>query len=132
MEIFSQPDQGLHDALHVDHHGLAFGPGANPVIYEGNDGGIYVSDDSGDSWTKLYDQHTNEFYAIEIDYLHPERLYGGTQDNSTVGAPLPGDGEWGMFRGWINTTGWEPGVRELMLSGQPLTWVPSTGDELLL
>ena len=69
---------------HVDHHAMAFDPFATSRIYSGNDGGIYVSNDSGDNWTKLYDQPTNQFYAIEIDYQNPDRLYGGTQDNGTL------------------------------------------------
>ena len=69
---------------HVDHHAMAFDPFTPSRVYEGNDGGIYVSNDSGDNWTKLYDQPTNQFYAIEIDYQNPNRLYGGTQDNGTL------------------------------------------------
>jgi photosystem II stability/assembly factor-like uncharacterized protein len=69
---------------HVDHHAMVFDPNDHTRIFEGNDGGIYVSTNSGDSWTKLYDQPTNQFYAIEIDYLAPARLYGGTQDNGTL------------------------------------------------
>ena len=69
---------------HVDHHAMAFDPADHTRIFEGNDGGIYRSTSSGDSWTKLYDQPTNQFYAIEIDYQNPQRLYGGTQDNGTL------------------------------------------------
>lgn len=69
---------------HVDHHAIAFDPSDPSRIFEGNDGGIYVSTDSGGTWTKLYDQPTNQFYEIEIDYQHPVRLYGGTQDNGTL------------------------------------------------
>ena len=36
-ELWSEVSGGMH----VDHHALEFGPGANPVIYEGNDGGVY-------------------------------------------------------------------------------------------
>ncbi len=70
--------------MHVDHHALAFDPTDYSRIFEGNDGGIYVSTNSGDTWSKRYDQHTNQFYAIEIDYQNPMRLYGGTQDNGTL------------------------------------------------
>lgn len=69
---------------HVDHHAMDFDRADYSRIFEGNDGGIYVSYNSGSSWTKLYDQHTNQFYAIEIDYQNPNRLYGGTQDNGTL------------------------------------------------
>jgi len=72
------------ESNHVDHHAMAFDPSDPSRIFEGNDGGIYLSTDSGSNWTKLYDQPTNQFYEIEIDYQHPERLYGGTQDNGTL------------------------------------------------
>ena len=72
------------ESNHVDHHAMAFDPADHTRIFEGNDGGIYRSTSSGDSWTKLYDQPTNQFYAIEIDYQNPQRLYGGTQDNGTL------------------------------------------------
>lgn len=76
---------------HVDHHAMAFDPFDPDRIFEGNDGGIYYSGDNGDSWTKLYDQPTNQFYTIEVDYQNPNKVYGGTQDNGTLrtltGAP---------------------------------------------
>jgi photosystem II stability/assembly factor-like uncharacterized protein len=79
---------------HVDHHAMAFDPTDLTHIYEGNDGGIYVSSNSGSSWTKLYNQPTNQFYAIEIDYLNPHRIYGGTQDNGTIRTPTGGTSDW--------------------------------------
>jgi photosystem II stability/assembly factor-like uncharacterized protein len=79
---------------HVDHHAMVFDPTDNSNIYEGNDGGIYFSTNSGSSWTKLYNQPTNQFYAIEIDYLNPQRLYGGTQDNGTLRTPTGGVSDW--------------------------------------
>jgi photosystem II stability/assembly factor-like uncharacterized protein len=81
-------------SMHVDHHAMAFDPTDYGHIYEGNDGGLYVSSNSGDSWTKLYNQPTNQFYAIEIDYLNPDRLYGGTQDNGTLRTPTGGTSDW--------------------------------------
>jgi photosystem II stability/assembly factor-like uncharacterized protein len=71
-------------SMHVDHHAMDFDPTDYSRIVEGNDGGIYLSTDQGDTWSKRYDQHTNQFYAIEIDYQNPSRLYGGTQDNGTL------------------------------------------------
>jgi photosystem II stability/assembly factor-like uncharacterized protein len=79
---------------HVDHHAMAFDPSDYTRIFEGNDGGVYYSTNSGTSWTKLYDQHTNQFYAIEIDYLNPQRLYGGTQDNGTLRTTTGGTDDW--------------------------------------
>ena len=79
---------------HVAHHALEFDPTDATRIFEGNDGGIYFSTNSGNSWTKLYDQPTNQFYAIGIDYQHPERLYGGTQDNGTLRTPTGATDDW--------------------------------------
>jgi hypothetical protein len=87
-------------ANHVDHHAMVFDPTNHSRIFEGNDGGIYISLNSGTSWTKLYDQHTNQFYAIEIDYLNPQRLYGGTQDNGTLRTVTGSTDDWeGIFGG---------------------------------
>jgi len=79
---------------HVDHHAMAFDPMDYSHIYEGNDGGLYESSNSGGSWTKLYNQPTNQFYSIEIDYLTPQRLYGGTQDNGTLRTTTGGTSDW--------------------------------------
>jgi len=69
--------------MHVDHHAMAFAPSQPNKVYEGNDGGLYYSNDSGSNWTKVSNQPTSQFYAIAIDEQYPERLYGGTQDNGT-------------------------------------------------
>jgi photosystem II stability/assembly factor-like uncharacterized protein len=73
--------------IHVDHHALEFCPSQPSRVYGGSDGGLHVSNNSGGTWTKLYDQPTNQFYEIGIDYLQPQRLYGGTQDNGTLRTP---------------------------------------------
>lgn len=69
--------------IHVDNHALAFKPGDPSVMIEGNDGGIYNSVNSGNSWTKVNALPFTQFYEIGIDRLNPQRLYGGTQDNGT-------------------------------------------------
>jgi len=69
--------------MHVDHHAMAFAPSQPSKVYEGNDGGLYYSNNSGNDWTKVTNQPTSQFYAIAIDEQNPERLYGGTQDNGT-------------------------------------------------
>lgn len=78
-------------SMHVDHHGLGFGPGSSPVMYEGNDGGIYRSTNGGSGWTKLADQPITQIYRVALDPSNPNALYGGAQDNGTsrtlVGSP---------------------------------------------
>lgn len=72
-----------YDEIHVDHHAMYIHP-VTGRIYEGNDGGLYTSDDVGYNWDKINNLPLTQFYDIEIDYLNPERLYGGTQDNNTI------------------------------------------------
>ena len=70
-------------SMHVDHHGLDFGSGANPVIYEGNDGGLYRSVNGGTSWSHLPDLPITQVYRAALDAGNPDALYCGAQDNGT-------------------------------------------------
>jgi photosystem II stability/assembly factor-like uncharacterized protein len=74
----------IDDGIHVDHHAFQFVPGSSSELYVGCDGGLNHSTNLGADWTRLYDLHNTQFYAITIDPLQPERLYGGTQDNGTL------------------------------------------------
>lgn len=85
--------------MHVDHHALEFGPGANPVIYEGNDGGIYRSTNGGTQWTKLPDQPITQVYRVALDASRPAALYAGAQDNGTVRTLTGGLADWTMIYG---------------------------------
>ena len=69
--------------IHVDHHAMLF-DAANSRIIEGNDGGLYTSANNGNSWTKINNMPLTQFYAIDIDYQLPGRIYGGTQDNNSI------------------------------------------------
>jgi hypothetical protein len=68
---------------HVDMHAMWQDPNNPNHIVTGNDGGVFTSSNGGSSWMKCYDLHITQFYAITVDQLLPQRLYGGTQDNST-------------------------------------------------
>ena len=74
---------GEMDQIHVDYHALAFDEQTNR-IYVGNDGGLYYSDNYGNSWSKINNLPITQFYDIDIDNNHPERIYGGTQDNNSI------------------------------------------------
>lgn len=69
--------------IHVDHHAMVIDE-TTSVILEGNDGGLYISDTYGNSWSKINNLPITQFYAIDVDYLQPDRIYGGTQDNNTI------------------------------------------------
>jgi photosystem II stability/assembly factor-like uncharacterized protein len=84
-------------SMHVDMHALYQDPGNPNYMVNGNDGGIFISTNGGNSWTKSYDLPITQFYAITIDDLNPHRLYGGTQDNSTPRTLGGGYDDWDVI-----------------------------------
>lgn len=68
---------------HVDHHAMVIDE-ASYTIIEGNDGGLYSTDNYGLTWNKINNLPLTQFYAIDVDYQLPDRIYGGTQDNNTI------------------------------------------------
>ena len=70
-------------SMHVDHHALDFGPGANP-IWAGNDGGIYRSTNGGTVWSFVGTQPITQLYRIALDAQNPNAILGGAQDNGTM------------------------------------------------
>jgi len=73
--------------LHVDHHALAFNPADPNFIINGNDGGINVSTNGGQTFSLPKKIPATQFYEIGLDFNNPQKLYGGTQDNGTNRTP---------------------------------------------
>ncbi len=86
-------------SMHVDHHALDFGPGADPVIYNGNDGGVYRSTNGGTYWTKSPDLPITQIYRVALDASRPGALYCGTQDNGTCRTLSGALDDWEMIFG---------------------------------
>ncbi|MBU0985073.1 MAG: thrombospondin type 3 repeat-containing protein, partial [candidate division Zixibacteria bacterium] len=80
--------------VHVDQHAMWINPNNSDEIYAGCDGGVVYSSNGGGAWTQSYNQGSTQFYAIAIDYLRPERLYGGAQDNGTMGTKTGAINDW--------------------------------------
>lgn len=73
--------------LHLDHCELWINPQHPNHLVLGNDGGLYVSYDKGKSWMHYNNIPAGEFYDISVDNREPYRVYGGTQDDSSVYGP---------------------------------------------
>jgi photosystem II stability/assembly factor-like uncharacterized protein len=69
--------------VHVDQHGLYVHPTNHNFLLLGGDGGLYTSLNGGNTWTWVNNLPVTQFYTCDVDQQHPERLYGGTQDNGT-------------------------------------------------
>ncbi|HPF70080.1 MAG TPA: glycosyl hydrolase [Candidatus Krumholzibacteria bacterium] len=69
--------------VHVDHHAIVIDP-ANPKrILVGNDGGLYMSLDAGETWDYVDHLPLGQFYHVAVDMSEPYRVGGGLQDNGT-------------------------------------------------
>jgi photosystem II stability/assembly factor-like uncharacterized protein len=90
---------GGQGTIHVDQHCASFDPNNPSNVYIGNDGGMFKSTNSGDSWININNNlQITQFYAMDIDPTKPNRNYGGTQDNGTQGNYTNPD-EWGWIMG---------------------------------
>ena len=73
---------------HVDNHALWIDPDNTDHIIIGCDGGLYESWDRGATYRWFENLPLGQFYRVEVDSTRPfYRVYGGTQDNSSVGGP---------------------------------------------
>jgi photosystem II stability/assembly factor-like uncharacterized protein len=93
---------------HADHHALLMPAAVPGRIYDGNDGGVDVSENSGGAWANRSNGlAVTMFYDMDVAQSNGLVFGGGAQDNGTVvttiGAAgsffelLGGDGGWIVF-----------------------------------
>jgi photosystem II stability/assembly factor-like uncharacterized protein len=89
----------ISGTVHVDHHDIVSHPLNHNFVVNGNDGGIYISNNGGASWTFLNNLPITQFYTCEVDEQFPQRLYGGAQDNGTNRTLTGNEGDWQSIYG---------------------------------
>ena len=73
---------------HIDNHALWIDPDDTEHVIIGGDGGLYETWDGGANWQFKSNLPLAQFYKIAVDNDVPfYNVYGGTQDNFTLGGP---------------------------------------------
>ncbi|HZK75946.1 MAG TPA: FlgD immunoglobulin-like domain containing protein [Candidatus Kapabacteria bacterium] len=87
---------------HVDHHSFAFDPNDPTIMYDGDDGGVYWSQDAGFSWSYRSNQMvTGRIYHMSLDRNSTENKTAlvGMQDQGTWTLTYPGGATSILFGG---------------------------------
>jgi hypothetical protein len=94
---------------HADHHGLWIDPSKPSILYDANDGGVYISTDGGLAWTFAASAGGAQFYNVAVDASVPAWAYGSIQDI-------------GSRRGRVDLTAGRDRI-------PPVEWVAAPGGE---
>jgi len=119
MHVTEDGGESFHRAgqtdRHVDDHALWIDPENTDHLLAGCDGGVYESWDRAATWDFKANLPVTQFYKLEVDDAEPfYNVYGGTQDNFTLGGPSRTVNDHGIANAdWIVTAsgdGFQPRV----------------------
>ncbi|MHB8653185.1 MAG: WD40/YVTN/BNR-like repeat-containing protein [Terriglobia bacterium] len=91
---------GISGGAHGDFHDVWIDPDNTNHVITGDDGGVWYSYDSGNTWWKGNNLPISQFYHVSVDMADPYHVYGGLQDNSV----WMGDS---AYPGGITNSQWE-------------------------
>ncbi len=70
-------------STHSDHHALWINPSNTEQLFLGTDGGVFESNDRGNTWRMHGNLPLSQYYHVAVDMERPYRVFGGLQDNSS-------------------------------------------------
>lgn len=95
------------DDKHVDNHCIWINPTNTNHWLVGCDGGIYETFDHATTWNYKSNLNVTQFYKVAVDNDFPfYNVYGGTQDNNSMGGPSRTINNHGIMNSdWFITNG---------------------------
>ncbi|HTA28147.1 MAG TPA: glycosyl hydrolase [Bacteroidia bacterium] len=87
--------------VHSDHHAIWINPLYTNQVWIGTDGGVFLSNDRGLTFTFIQNIPVGQFYHVQYDMKDPYNVYGGLQDNGTWMGPS-------QWFGGISNGAWRP------------------------
>ncbi len=91
---------------HVDDHAMWIDDTNTEHFYIGGDGGIYETWDNGRNFIFKSNLPVTQFYRVAVDNTYPfYYIYGGTQDNNSMGGPSASTSNGVTNDDWFVTSG---------------------------
>lgn len=102
-----------YEGVHADHHALWIDPENSDYLVNGNDGGINISHDGGETWINIENLGVVQFYNVEYDFEDPFYIYGSIQDNGSWKGPVTHQPGVDSANQWVRVPGGEASYHEV-------------------